>query len=497
MTALRLAAVFTDHMVLCRRKEIRLFGEADDGRHVTATLNGHTARATARDGRFLLALPPMEAGGPYELTVTDGETTLRFADVLVGDVYLAGGQSNMELELQNADNGKAVAATASNDSIRFYNTLKQPFWDEQADALERQTRWKAVSPGGCLDVSAVAYHFAVQMQAKLGVPVGIIDCYWGGTMAACWLDDATLRKTAEGQLYLAEYAAATAGKTDIDYDAENERFQANLDAWNAAVAKVRDEHPGIVWDDIAAIVGPCPWCPPMGRKSAFRPGGLVETMLKRVAPYTLTAILYYQAESDDIHPERYEALMHSVIWLWRRLFMEERLPFAFVQLPMYAEKSNSGNESWPMLRLTQERVHQALRDTAMIVLIDYGEFGNIHPTDKLTVGTRLYQQVLKLVYGEDLHADSPRVIAKRAEDDVLVLTTDAPVLCREGAPRLLEVAGADGRFAAAEATVAGCELRVCAGGVPEPTQARYAWVDYAVVNLFGENGMPLAPFWVK
>ena len=198
MTALRLAAVFGDHMVLCRRKEIRLFGEAADGRVVRAELNGHAAETAARNGAFLLLLPPMEAGGPFTLTVTDGETTLSFADVLIGDVYLAGGQSNMERELHNADHGAEAVAKADNDQVRFYDTPKQPYWCEAAEQAERAARWKVVAPGACADVSAVAFHFAMRMQAQLGVPVGIVDCYWGGTSAACWMDADTLRETAEG-----------------------------------------------------------------------------------------------------------------------------------------------------------------------------------------------------------------------------------------------------------------------------------------------------------
>ena len=497
MSRLRLAAVFGDHMVLCRRKEIRIFGEAAEGSAVRAQLNGATAETTAREGHFLLLLPPMEAGGPYELTVSDGETTIGLSDVLVGEVYLAGGQSNMELELQNADDGKAQAKATNNPLLRFYNTPKQPWWDARAEQAERDACWKLALPDACLQMSAVAFHFAVCMQAELGIPVGIVDCYWGGTTAACWIDEPTLRELSQGQAILQEYAELVGEKTEAQYDAEYERFETELNAWNDAVARLKDEKPGIAWEDIVAVCGECPWNPPAGCKSAYRPAGLVETMLRRVAPYTLTGILYYQGESDDPHPERYRALMVALIRLWRKMFMDEELPFSFVQLPMYIAKGAQDDRHWAMLRLAQEQAYREVRGTALTVLLDCGEWNNIHPTDKRTVGQRLYQQTTAFIHGTNAQCHSPRAIAKRTIGDALILTTDAPVLCREGQPKWLEIAGEDGCFVEAKVGIDGCEMRLTAKQVPHPTQARYAWVNYAIVNLFGDNGLPLAPFWLE
>ena len=156
----------------------------------------------------------MPAGGPYTLSLTDGQTERHFADVLIGDVYFAGGQSNMELELKDSDDGARLTATTDDPLIRYYNVPKLAVADAALLAAEQACGWKTVQPGTCGDVSAVAYHFAARLRAELGVPVGIIDCYWGGTSVSCWLSRAALSATAAGTALLAAYDARMAGKTD-------------------------------------------------------------------------------------------------------------------------------------------------------------------------------------------------------------------------------------------------------------------------------------------
>lgn len=326
--------------------------------------------------------------------------------------------------------------------------------------------------------------------------MGIIDCYWGGTSIACWLDEAALRLTTEGMRRLEAYAQRIAGKTDAQYELENKAHDKAFQTWCTRVEALRAEHLDLPQSEINRLAGPCPWNPPAGRKSGYRPAGLVETMVKRVAPYTLSGILYYQGEEDTSQPEGYLPLMMTLVPFWRGLFRDETLPFLFVQLPMYIAANEADDRRWAMLREAQEKAHNALRHTGLAVLIDCGEFDNIHPTDKRTVGERLFLQALKVAYHRPVQADSPRAWYALREAGAMLVIFDSPVHAN-GQAALFELAGADGVFYPAEADGNGDVFRLTAEGVAEPCEARYAWVNFGKVNVFGENGLPLAPFWLR
>ena len=492
----RLASVFTDHMVLCQNRPIRIFGEAQDGTPLTATLHGGKANTIARSGQFELVLPPMPSDGPYTLTVTDGQSVCTCVDVLIGEVYLAGGQSNMELELQNADEGKHLVAEANNSQIRYYNVPKQSWLTQQALEDERRSSWQVLTPGVCAEMSAVAYHFATRLQTVLQVPVGIIDCYWGGTGAACWQDEASLALTMAGKQLLTDYQARIASKTDEQFAVEVKAHDEGVQAWNDAVTALRRTDPAIGWPEINQRVGACPWNPPEGRQSPFRPAGLVETMVKRVAPYTLAGVLFYQGEEDTKHPNVYQALLVSLIACFRRLFKNELLPFLYVQLPMFIESGKVDDLTWAELRQAQMQTLLLTRNTGMAVTIDCGEFDNIHPTDKRPIGERLALQAMKVVYAQAAEADGPYALWAWQDTDALLIQLSAPALAK-GEPLLLELAGDDGVYHPAKGTIIGDCLRLTAKTVVKPCAARYAWVNYGKVNVFGLHGLPLAPFQVN
>ncbi|HNX63012.1 MAG TPA: sialate O-acetylesterase [Candidatus Limiplasma sp.] len=487
------AAVFGDRMVLCRNRPITIFGTARNGVEISVRINGQSACEIARNGRFEVTLAPMPAGGPYTLSLTDGQTERRFTDVLIGDVYFAGGQSNMEMELKDSDDGARLTATSDDPLIRYYNVPKLAVADVALLAAEQASGWKTVRPGDCGDISAVAYHFAARLRAELDVPVGIIDCYWGGTSVACWLDEAALRATDAGEALWTEFTASIAAKSDAECDAEVRAHDEKLEDWNRSVEKVRAEHPGIPWPEVAALVAPCPWNPPASRKSGFRPAGLAETMVKRVAPCTLTGILYYQGEEDTKHPGLYRELMGSLITFWRGLFRDPELPFLYAQLPMFRNSYEADDHRWAELRQAQEQVWLAARNVGLAVLIDAGELDNIHPTDKKTVGDRLFQQALRVVYGRADAPESPRARYVWREGTELVVELTAAVTAR-GEPALFELADEKGVFVPADATLEGRRIRLSAEGMARPLAARYAWVNYGCVNVFGTNGLPLAPF---
>lgn len=498
---LKPAALFTDGAVLCRGKEIRVFGEADHRAVITVTLTDSRgallaeAECTARDGRFLACLRPQEAQTGCCLFFTAGEETVAAEDVSIGEVFLAGGQSNMELELRNADEGSRLIAVHNDLQLRFFNVPRMPYESDEARKAFEETRWRSVSPGKGGENSAVAYFFARKMRERMPeVPVGIIGCYWGGTSVTCWMEEETLRTLAEGARYLDEYAERMAGKDMETYLQEEAAFQEGMNNWNSAVEAYRKSNPDAEWQEIEKACGPAPWFPPAGPGSPYRPGGLAKSMLSKVAPAALTGILYYQGEDDADRTDRYDLLMAALIRRWRELFRETDLPFLFVQLPMWIGFDAADNRRWAMLRLAQAKVRDATRNTGMICLLDEGEYGNIHPTNKRPVGERLAELAGKLLRGRG--EVSPRALDKYTDGNVLTVRLSAPVSVKDGGKaNLLEIAGEDGRYVPARAEIRGAELLLSAEGLNHPVRARYAWTDWSDrVNLFGVNGLPLEPF---
>ena len=497
---LKVAPIFSDGAVLCRRKEIRIFGEAEEGAEVRCELRDEKGRQLARGcgqsigGQFLICLPAQEAAEGCTLTVEAGNERFRAGDLAVGEVFLAGGQSNMELELRNADGGRELIPVHSDPQVRYFNVPKRAYFCGEAEEAFRNARWRKVAPGSAEDMSAVAYFFAVKLRRELDVPVGIIDCYWGGTSVTAWMNRDWLCRTAEGKRYLDEYEQKAGNKDLEQYLKEEAAFQAGVDAWNEKAEKYRAEHPQATGAEVNAAVGHCPWCPPAGPGSPYRPAALFDTMVARVAPAGLNGILFYQGEEDAGRTDQYDVLLTAMADCWRTAFRDNGIPFLIVQLPMWIDAGAKDTFTWPVIRLAQAKVRDTLKNCAMVSLPDQGEYDNIHPTDKKPVGDRLCELAKAEIYGLP-GKRSPRAVNKQTDGDALSVILDMPVRTADGkAPALLEIAGDDGCFVPAEAEADGAVLRLKAADVPHPSHARYAWTDYGTVNLFGENGLPLEPF---
>ena len=499
---LKPASLFSDGAVLCRRKEIRIFGCTDLSSPVSVRLTSQSglllAENTAEptDGRFCVCLAPQEAQTGCRLHVCTESEAVTAENVAIGDVYLAGGQSNMELELRNADEGMTYIQAHQDPLLRFFNVPKCAIADEKQRQAMDQTRWEEIAPLKGQSNSAVAYFFAVSLRREYPeIPIGIIDCYWGGTSVSCWLKQEELETLTEGKRYLTRYAEQTAGKTMDVFLEEQKAFQETIDSWNARVESVKKQFPGIPWDQIETACGICPWNPPAGPGSPYRPGGLAVSMLQEIEPVSLTGILYYQGEEDADKTDRYDELMLLLIRCWRKAFRDDLLPFLFVQLPMWLDRGAEDTFRWAAIRLAQASARDAARNTAMVCLLDEGEYGNIHPTAKRVVGERLYELAEQLIYGREGRS-SPRFLRKYCDGDTIIVElTEAAVTWDGQAASLLEIAGADRCFVPAEAIVQGCTIKLRNKNIPHPVFARYAWTDYSdQVNLFGENGLPVEPF---
>ena len=549
--SLRVAAVFSDHMVLQRETPVAVFGAAPaDGRVVVDLMDdqGVTVAQTMAvaqaygehetEAPWLAILPALPASGPYTLRVSHETNRLEFADVMIGEVWLAGGQSNMELELHTSEHGDEAIAAADDPLLRFYNTPKAGRIDESAEAA---SGWEPALAPQVAGMSAIAYYFGARLRAQLGadVAVGIIDCYIGGTSITSWMSRATLIGSDAGRPYVERYEAAIAGKTEEQMRAEADEWQTVFDRWNNSVAAMKEAHPGITQPQIDVEIGPCPWPPPVTPFSERRVSAPYEAMVRRVAPYTLRGFLWYQGEEDEAQCESYRELLGLLIEEWRTLWNlggyaeptvgyqadagADALPFIVVQLPQWIDGQVAARgedpRHWPVIRAAQLDASETLNDVLLVCTMDCGEFDNIHPLDKTTVGTRIADMALRGVYGRaDVEAESPRVAGVTPAPGALDVTfTNAQGLHWRGTtPDTMraaagatgaravgesgfEIAGADGVYVDAGAQILPGDgervtVRVEAPQVGSPTAVRYAWKSWGPAPLFNGAELPALPY---
>ncbi|MDR1470421.1 MAG: sialate O-acetylesterase [Spirochaetaceae bacterium] len=500
-TAFRVAALFSDDMVLQRDKPLPVWGTGRDGMRVTVVFGEARAETVVKKGVWLAVLPPVPAGRTGCLEVMSEGAALCFTNVVSGDVWFAGGQSNMELELQNGKDGKAELAASANPGIRFYPMVKRAVVDEAYLRAEAETSWQVCGPDTAAPLSAVAYFFAREVNRETGVPIGIISCSWGGTSVSAWMSEEQLCRTRAGARYVAEYAALVAGKSDAQYQAEMGAYFRDWKAWDSRVRARREKDPAVTWETLNRECGECPWPQPAGSTSPYRPANLYHAMVRRALPFALAGFLYYQGEEDGPRAADYGEMMCYLIDQWRTDWGDDTLPFLFVQLPMYASRADLAEGltvmDWPLLRENQWRVSRRIAHTGLAVTIDCGEFDNIHPLDKQTVGHRLALQALQKVYGKPVAADGPQFlrIEPAAGDGLRIWFTGAETgLEWRGDPAGFEIAGEDGVYHAAEAEIDGSTVVIRSEKVEAPEQCRYAWIKWGPTPLYAKNGLPAMPF---
>lgn len=503
MSSLKAAAIFSDHMVFQMGKPIYVWGHDYSGRNICVSFCGFTADAVCTDNTWSVTLPPVNTyGGPYEMTVTDGCETVTFSDIMVGEVWIAGGQSNMEFELQNEKHGAEELENIADSNVRFYYTKKNPYIDEFFYIDERNGGWALPSPENAKCWSAAGYYFGKRIARELGVTVGIIGCNWGGTSASAWVDRADLLTDSDTKSYSDEYDKAMEGKSFEDYLEDLREYREWEAAWQPKIDEFYAANPEGSWEDAQKYAGsPSRWPEPLGPKSPFRAGGLYETMIKRIAPYTAKGFIYYQGESDDHKPHMYGKLLKLLIDRWRTEWQDPDMPFIMVQLPMFINRGEEDRKNWCLIREAQMNVCHDTSNTGIAVALDCGEYGNIHPVDKRPVGERLALQALYHAYmriSEDA-AYGPVYYRSYADNDCFIIefrhASSGLVLKGADTPDGFEIAGKDKKYYPAAAQIlSGGKVRLTAKEVHEPKYARFKWVNWGDVTLFGKNGIPAAPF---
>lgn len=470
-----LPKVLSSHMVVQRDLPVHIWGMAAPSETISVTFRGETESGVANElGRWSIYLSPGAAGGPFTLTVKGNDAAAKaivLEDVMVGDVWVASGQSNMEFEMYKAATAAQDLPSASNIRLRLLTVRKRASEYAQDDA--DTDGWVTSTPESAKDFSAVAWYFARDIVQREKIPVGIIDSTWGGTVAESWT-----RLEAIGEDASLSPLFISRGKmTDSEADAllEDQREQ-KLKAEAKAAGKPEPQFP---WHPLLAMWGP---------------GLLYNGMIAPLTPMPIRGVIWYQGESNS-RLERaplYGRIFRTLIEDWRRQWGIGDFPFLFVQISNF--KSDAA-EDWATVREGQLKALE-LRNTAMAVTIDIGNPDNVHPTDKVDVGLRLALAARALSYGENIEYSGPLYLMATQEGSQIRAWFEhaSKLIAKGGALTGFEVAGADGKFFPATASIQGGTVVATSPSVPEPHFIRYGWANSPQCNLFNGEGLPASPF---
>ncbi len=476
---LRLAGLFTDHMVLQREQAAPVWGWANAGEEITVQFAGQkkTGKADAT-GKWMVkldALPASSEGRELLAQSSVKGRVAKIADVVVGDVWLCSGQSNMRFQVSRADNAAKEIAASANPALRFFivqdHFAKTPVPDVKG-------AWNLASPATIADCSAVGYYFGVALQPKLGVPVGLLVSSIGGTRIETWSDSATLAKLGVADRLIEKWKNVSPEEL-VNVVDTYKTFQQKRDGEHSAAVRAAKAS--------GAPAPLAPKAPPLRPHDC--PSALHNGMIFPLQPFALKGSLWYQGEANVASPAAYEKLQPALIADWRRVWGAE-MPFLFVQLAPH-------NTAHPAFREAQLRIWQMTPHTAMVVTSDIGNATDIHPIRKRPVGERLALAARALTYGEQLEYSGPvfnKMSIKESSATISFTHVGQGLVAKGGALKGFTIAGADGKFVPANAVIEGANVIVTSEQIAKPAAVRYGWANVPEVNLFNQEGLPASPF---
>ncbi len=484
-SAAEFAPVFTSGAVLQREMPVTLWGKGREGEKLTVEFLGQSVSTTVKEGRWRLELAAMPAN-PGAPLVLRGDQEITLTDVAVGEVWIGGGQSNMEYRLnQCSPHTDTVLATADEPGVRQLKIPLRPYAGDPFPAFG----WKRFDKASAPFFSAVAYYFAAQLHQKLGVPVGIVNCSFGGVPIESWMSreaitHAGLKATLDTHdQKMASFPTAEA------YEAAVKEFQTAQKAWDERKKAGTPE----------AELGPQPQ-EPYGYRYKRRPTGLRDSMLREIIPYTARGVLWYQGENNSDKPAEYAALLPQLIAEWRKDWARPDWPFFIAQIA----SSNSKQpeiEGWATFREAQRVVATTTPHAGWVVTLDYGELGQVHPTQKQPIGERYARLALARVYGQEVGTvQSPCAVKAKFVAGILTITFDelrSALEIRDPAMPTLEVETGTGTWQAVTGKL-GADGRTLEVAVPPsagaPKVVRYAWRQFCALSLYTADGLPVTPW---
>ncbi len=491
---LELSRLFTDHMVMQRNMQVPVWGWAEPGEEIKVTIDKQEKKSTAdKDGKWMVRLDPMDTGTPRKMTVKGKTETLEFNDILLGEVWICGGQSNMEWKLIVAKNGKEETAAADYPEVRFFSVGNGTTPEGPVERLkdhynpgEYKSFWQACSPKSIGSFSAVGYFFGRDLQRSLKVPVGLIWNAWGATPAESWISreamiaDPDIKPLVERWDNTVKFAQTPEGKKELEevfaeYEAKQKEARAKGE-W--------------FWRSDA-------YQEPLKKLSC--PGTFFNGRVNPLIPFAIRGVIWYQGEGNTGMGYAYRKLFPLVIKDWRNRWGQGDFPFIFVQLANWSGNfpKEPQQSEWAELRESQLRT-LSLPNTAMAVAIDIGEAGNIHPANKQDVGKRLALAARGTVYGEKIEYSGPIYRDMKVDGDSIRLSFDhvgGGLVAKDGELKQFAIAGEDQKFVWASARIDGNSVVVHSDAVAKPVAVRYAWAtNPAGCNLYNKEDLPASPF---
>ena len=476
-----LPALISDNMVLQRDVSVQIWGWADQGERVTVEFNNkRKSTVTGPDRCWKVRLDPVKASGPFEMTVT-GKNRIVVYDILVGEVWVCSGQSNMHWPVKfSADAEKEIAA-GNHPDIRLFYVKNQGTAEPAGDFTGH---WEECTSRSIVDFSAAAYFFGRELMNKLDVPVGLIQSSWGGTSAEAWTSLESLRENSELKQTFKGWEEILAEKPKEILD-----HYELMSAWFVYAFECMGQKESYQ---------PIPKPPEEYKKGFGVPSWLYNGMIAPLTPFAIKGVIWYQGESNTGRAYQYRALFPTLIRDWRKQWGIGEFPFLFVQLSNARARETEPSESaWSELREAQ-LITLEVPNTAMAVTIDLGEADDVHYKNKQEVGRRLSLGALKLAYGGDIVHSGPlydsmeirvgRVYIRFKLGKSALVTSDG------GPLKGFAVAGTDSVFVWADAKIEGDNVVVWSDDVPDPAAVRYAWGNNPECNLYNKAGLPASPF---
>lgn len=505
---LKIDRLFSSHMVLQREKEIRIWGTCDGKGPIMVSFMHYTVEAEIEGNRWSAVLPPVKASEKGQLLLVQSkEEVIQVQDVLVGEVWIAGGQSNMEFYLKyDSDFQNALEKNSEYSAeIRFYDVPEVCYEGQEQDFdYSRMGFWRTCTPNDLKYYSAVGYYFARKLWTELQVPIGIIGCNKGGSCTQTWMSQEALSK--HGQIWIDEYEKEIA---DIDYFAYQEamRKDPRMNMGNPFADTFTEETLyGIDVKRQEELLGQIR----EGAKKEItihydnRPGCYYEHMLKKIAKVAVRGVIWYQGESEVLHPECYCEIFQDMVECWRELW-KEKLPFYCVQLAPFQNWMDCYGTEFPIIRKMQQEAVKKMENAHLISSSDVGMRYDIHPKKKKPIGERLALSALKYEYGKNVQADAPvcEAVYTRGNDLYFHFSGDMDTLKIRG-EKLRELKlyakGFLGKqeisFDEKAVKIEGTTLILCDANVGgnRVSYVSFAQKDYYEVNLYGSNGLPALPF---
>jgi hypothetical protein len=482
----KLPSLFSDHMVLQGDAAVPIWGWAEPGEQVYVSIAGQI-RTTVADnsGQWSLKLDKLSAPAPVTLTVK-GRNTIVIQDVLVGEVWLASGQSNMQLPVNDAMNPQAEKVSANFAPIRMFTVAHHVAVTPQTNC---EGEWVVCSPETVGRFSAAAYFFARDLHQDIKLPVGIINASWGATPIETW----TCLARMEGSPEFAPVLKPWEAKMSVPFDEAKAEthYRTAIELWQTnAENRKADGKP----------VPPKPEMPVRPRLDKNYPGNAFNGMIAPIIPYAIRGAIWYQGENNaqSDYSKLYAAQLPLLIQDWRQRWAQGNFPFAWVQLPNFQPKQAGAAApgKWPVVREAMLRT-LAVTNTGMAITIDVGEPEHIHPKNKQAVGHRLALWALAKVYGENIPFSGPLPAGQKINGDEITLSfthADNGLVAKGGELKGFSIAGANHRWVPAAAHIQGDHVVVSSPEVKAPIAVRYAWADNPDCNLFNGAGLPASPF---